>query len=151
MAPRQMSSDPDRFPIEAEIVPLVFAFHTLGVCRPCWSCEGHLDSTGGILRPPQVWFYSDTVFYPRLVEEHLAALRIKRRIENDWRVSVTVAEVDNPSTTFSLAPRAPETDTAEGLASLRRDAATIADGLFEGVRAAARTFLRSIENRLHTA
>ena len=39
-----LSSDPERYPIEPGIVPLVFALRGLRVFEPCWSCEGH-DAT----------------------------------------------------------------------------------------------------------
>ena len=40
VAPRMMSSDPDDHPVESGIVPLVYAFYSLRLTPPCWSCEG---------------------------------------------------------------------------------------------------------------
>jgi hypothetical protein len=37
-APLNMTSD-NEFPIEDKIAPLVYAFHQLHQCPPCWSCE----------------------------------------------------------------------------------------------------------------
>ncbi|MCZ6862069.1 MAG: hypothetical protein O7I42_17635 [Alphaproteobacteria bacterium] len=43
-----MSSEPEEFPIESAIVPLVYAFHSLRLTPPCWSCEGHYNRSGGL-------------------------------------------------------------------------------------------------------
>jgi hypothetical protein len=141
-----MSSDPDRFPIEPDIVPLVYAFHSLLVCRPCWSCEGHLGPDGALGRVPSVWFYAGSVVYPRLIDEHVGDLGLRRDVENDWRVSVTVADVTNPYTTFSLEPSASSGDDGD-LDALRRDARTIADGLVDGIRGKAREVLERLHSK----
>ncbi len=140
-APRQMSSDPDRFPIEAGIVPLVYAFHCLGVCPPCWSCEGHEDVRGGLRRVPQVWFYADSAIYPRLVEEHLADLRMRRTLERDWHVVVTSHDPHDPCPAFRIEPAAEKAP----LAALRRDVARIAEGLRQGMRMHAKRLLGYLE------
>ena len=54
---RQMSVEPDAYPIEPGIAPLVFEFYALRLCPPCWSCEGHVDAAGKLTRLPRVWFF----------------------------------------------------------------------------------------------
>ena len=49
-APRQMSSDPDKYPIESGVVSLAYAFYTMRVMMPCWSCEGHVSDDGEIVK-----------------------------------------------------------------------------------------------------
>jgi hypothetical protein len=53
-APANLSSDPEKFPIEAGILPLVYAFNCLGACAPVWSCEGHIGPAGKVNRLPRV-------------------------------------------------------------------------------------------------
>lgn len=102
--PERMSSDPDRFPIEGQIVPLVYSFNVLGVCKPCWSCEGHMDQqSGNSLRTPQVWFYSDSVVYPKLVAELLEQLRFQKKIQNEWCVRI-LGWGDKLNARFSIIP-----------------------------------------------
>ena len=55
---RALSQDADRYPLEANIVPLVYALNASGVFQPFWSCEGHSNTDRAISRPPQVWFYA---------------------------------------------------------------------------------------------
>ena len=68
-APARLSSDPDRFPVEEKIAPLVFELKKLGVFFPCWSCEGHNDPSGKLWKLPRVWFYADSVVHLRLLSD----------------------------------------------------------------------------------
>jgi len=45
-APRALSIDPGRYPIEPKVTPLVFELRTTRVMQTCWSCEGHMDPEG---------------------------------------------------------------------------------------------------------
>jgi hypothetical protein len=128
-----MSSDPERFPIEPKIAPLVFALYATRVCRPCWSCEGHLDAVGKLLRLPTVWFYAETPTFARMIHVAVGALRFEKRIDSHWRVGITVAEHDNPYTTYTLEPAMTEATPAP-LDALQRDVSAIADGLLAKVR-----------------
>jgi len=121
-----MSSDPERFPVEKRIAPLVFALYASRVCRPCWSCEGHLDAVGRLMRPPSVWFYTESPVFARMIFVAAEALRFEKRIAGRWRVGITVAEHDNPYTTYTLEP---SLDAAPSLDVLQRDAAAMGAGL----------------------
>jgi len=139
-APRQMSSDPERFPIEAKIAPLVFALYATRVCRPCWSCEGHLDAVGLLHRLPSVWFYAESPTFARMVHAAVEALRFEKRIAARWRVGITVAEHDNPYTTYTLEPAMAGTP-APTLDALQADAAAIGQGLLAKIHEQSRLAL----------
>ncbi len=86
--PLRMSSDPENHPIELGIAPLVYCLNELGVCRPCWSCEGHLDAQGNFGRIPSVWFHSESSVYPALISDYLYDLPRERKIAHPWRVAM---------------------------------------------------------------
>lgn len=152
-APRQMSSEPDRYPIEARVVPLVYELYALKVCDPCWSCEGHCSADGLIGKIPQVWFYSRSLLYPRLVSEHLADLLFGKSLSCPWHISITYSSNRGVDTAFSIEPRLQLVDPPR-LEHLQEDVQRIADDLIESVRLRARRTVELIDsalgNRLRT-
>ena len=111
-APRALSSDPDRYPIEPAVLPLVFEMKRIGLFEPCWSCEGHLGTDGALWKLPRVWFYCDSMAHLRLLADLLDALEFSHRLAVRWQVVVTFSNADNPHTTFSLEPAPLSTDGA---------------------------------------
>jgi hypothetical protein len=143
-AASKLSSDPDKFPIEAGIVPLVYALSCLGACHPFWSCEGHADAAGILNRLPRVWFYSRSVLYPRLITEYAAKLHVQKRTHHLWHVTVTYSDASNMDTAFSLEPNIAANlicEAAPTLASMRADIGAISDHLVAGIKASAAWFL----------
>lgn len=103
-APKQLSIDADRYPIEPRVLPLVFAMKRLKVFDPCWSCEGHLAADGSLWKAPMVWFYCQSTIYLRILKDGLSQLSLSGRLRSPWEVVVTFSDPDNPDTTFSLQP-----------------------------------------------
>ena len=127
-APAQMSSDPERYPIEPAIVPLVYAFYTLRLMMPCWSCEGHADKNGALIKTPKLWFYSAADFYPKLVAQYVNTLKGQHKIENQWAVRLLPFSQSMFTITYCLEPQ----DTPihnDSLISLQRDIDVIAKNL----------------------
>lgn len=86
MAPRMLSSEPERFPIEPGIVPLVYAMAELGAVETIWSCEGHLSPDRKRLwKTPQIWFCCRTPGVAGLLTFALAGIR-KHLTCGDWQV-----------------------------------------------------------------
>lgn len=137
-APKQMSSDGERFPIEAKIAPLVYAFSKLRECPPCWSCEGH---DGGGIRPnrlPRVIFYARSSLYPALISEAVASLLFQKKLSGPWEVTVTpVGNMLDP--TYTLQPNMADIQDVQ-LDRLQADIMVIAENLEAGVATAARTY-----------
>ena len=127
-APRALSVDPDRYPIELAILPLVFEMKRLGMFRPCWSCEGHLRPDGSLWKMPRVWFYCDSMVQLRLLSDGLNHMANAGCLRAPWRIVVTFSDPDNPETTFSLEP-ALSHDREISLPALQKDVAEIARSL----------------------
>lgn len=109
--PAQMTSD-SRFPIEPAIAPLVYALSSLRVCEPCWSCEGHADAQGKVIRIPRVWFYCRSLTYPRLMDRYFSHLKLKKRLNYPWHLCVTHSDADNADAAFSHRTRSDLCGTA---------------------------------------
>jgi len=104
-APQQMSSDPERYPIEKYVTPVVYAIYTLRLMMPCWSCEGHLDKSQNIIKMPKIWFYSVSPFYVKLVAQVLSDLRQKRQLKNDWQVVILPFSQSMFTLTYCIEPK----------------------------------------------
>jgi hypothetical protein len=134
---QMLSSEPDTFPIEDAIAPLVFELKRTGLFTPCWSCEGHLNPAGQLWKLPQVWFYCSSTVHLRVLSDLLKSLELKKLLNTRWTVSVTHSDVDNLDTTFAVYPELPER-AAPTLVSLQADARAIARAMQHDFAAAAR-------------
>lgn len=127
-AAKHLSSDPDKYPLERGITPLVFEMKRLGIFQPCWSCEGHVSADGALWKLPRVWFYCDSIVQVRLLADTLDKLAATAKLAVPWQVVINFSDPDNPETTFSLEPR-PHVANTVTLAILRNDADQIARSL----------------------
>lgn len=88
-AAQALSSEPERYPIEPTVLPLVFALSRLNYLKPCWSCEGHNDPHGKLWKLPQVWFYTCSPSYAHLVGKFMWEMKISKLLTYEWRVSLS--------------------------------------------------------------
>jgi hypothetical protein len=135
-----LSSDPEHHPIEAGILPLVFALRCLRVYEPCWSCEGH---DGGVPKLPRVWFYCRSLAYLKLLSELLADLRRTKALTSHWQVRLTFSTGDAPDPAFAIEPDL-EPSAVPALRALQTDVRTIARELENGIKARARSQLGAL-------
>ncbi len=138
-APMAMSSDPNRYPIEVKIVSLVFSFNCLRVCQPYWSCEGHTFTNGEIHRVPQVWFYSRSMIYPKLIGDYVFNLWASKTIAHPWHVCLSFSE-NSLETGFSIEPDVKLIDKPD-LEIMQIDANLIANNLADGLKVLALKYL----------
>jgi len=122
---QRLTSDPAS-PLEPAIVPLAFELKRLGVFCPCWSCEGHNDADGRLIKLPRVWFYAQSVVHVRVLAETIDCISAMQPLSAPWRVAVTYSDPGNPDTTFSIEPEPGESNE---LIRLQDDARRIAEGL----------------------
>jgi hypothetical protein len=122
-----LSSDPENYPIEPKIAPLVFELKSYSVFDPCWSCEGHAHTNGQLWKLPRVWFYADSLIHIRILGECLEDLFHKDIINARWRVALTFSDDNNADTTFCVEPITD--DNPQPLEMLQKDVATIAERL----------------------
>jgi len=104
-AGKQMSSDPEKYPIEHSIVPLVYAFYTLRLLMPCWSCEGHADAKGNIFKTPKLWFYTTNDFFAKLVAQYVSSLKGVGKLNEHCTVRILPFSQSMFTTTNSLEPQ----------------------------------------------
>lgn len=126
-APARLSSEPETYPLEPLITPLVFELKKLGVFHPCWSCEGHTDNSGKVWKYPGVWFYSDSVVHVRALANAIDAMNTTLKLSARWNIAVTFSDPDNPDTTFSLEPTNVDQDAS--LRTLQSDVSALAENL----------------------
>lgn len=145
-APKGLSCDPAGHPIEPAIVPLVYAVATLRSVVPCWSCEGHEKKTGGLMRPPQVWFHAHSLAHVAVIDDFVQNLSVQKKLKHHWRVrSITMG--NRLDSTFALEPDLQSWDDVS-LLQLRRDANVIAEELAKGVRELINKFRTEIDSAL---
>jgi hypothetical protein len=141
--PRALSSDPDNYPLEPRVAPLVYELKRLEVFEPCWSCEGHNHADGTLWKVPRVWFYCRSVVHLRVLADGLKELQLQGRLQVPWHIVVTFSDLDNAETTFSLEPCPGEARPVLG--ALQKDVETIAAHLHDQVFAEARKLSTSVE------
>ena len=146
-APKALSSDPENFPIEPGITPLVFELKRLAFFEPCWSCEGHDDELGTLWKAPAVWFYCSSMLQLRLLNDSIKSLEHTQALKTRWQISVTHSDPKNPETTYALMPAAPSAGNVL-LADLQADVLAIASALNETLRDQANNLKIHTENRL---
>jgi hypothetical protein len=142
-APREMSSDPDRFPIEDGVVPVVYALYTLRKLMPCWSCEGHLDGRDRLGKLPKVWFYSISSFYPKLVAQALSQMEAEKQLTHKWMINILPFSQSMYTITYSIEPfmNSKCKSDIDTLSMLHADLITIADNLRAAVFTQAHTYI----------
>lgn len=143
-AQRALSCEPERFPIEPKITPLVFEIQRLGVFYPCWSCEGHLDKQEKLWRLPAVWFYCDDLTHLRLLADGVADLHAKGVLKNPWQVRLGYTDSDVPDTAFALEPFIEDRNSVD-LETLQADVAALAREMQSAMRQQAQELLWSLD------
>lgn len=140
-AAQMLSSEPDKYPIEAGIVPLVYVLADTGIIQTIWSCEGHLQPSGAELwKTPQVWFSAEDGVAAQLLSIALFDLRESLHC-SDWVLRLVPVERGLTSV-YSIEPRLKkDEDGARTLELLREDVQTIADRLPTSLRALAASLL----------
>jgi len=138
-----MSSEGAQSPIEHRIVPMVFAFNCLRVCPPYWSCHGHRFPTGELFRVPQVWFYSKSMVYPKLIGDLLIRMKIDGAIQYPWHICIAYTDQVLESG-FSIEPDTKSIEKPD-VDRLQRDAASISGNLVNGMKSLAQTYIAKHE------
>lgn len=137
-APTALTSDPERYPIEPRILPLVFELNALKVVQPCWSCEGHNGATEEVEKLPSVWFYADDIVYAELLNTYLIESYARRLTHVPWIVTLSPGPED---TAFSCRPDIWGRSANATLKDLQSDAFALAKEVREQTRRLARVEL----------
>ena len=101
--PIELSSEPTRYPIEEKIIPLVFEINTLRLTTTFWSCEGHANKSGAVVKIPKVMFYAQSILLPNLISEYIQKLQFKNILTYEWLVKAQGLS-PNMQAIYSLEP-----------------------------------------------
>ena len=141
-APRALSIEPDRYPIETSVVPIVYELNVLRLVQTCWSCEGHMDAEGNLWKVPQVSFYSASPVFVQLLAARIAGLRQAKQLGYEWHIAFS-SYGDSSVPTYTLEPRFRPTDEAR-LGVLQQDLKVIGENLSIEIRRAASELLSQL-------
>ncbi|MEW6989683.1 hypothetical protein AADZ91_03250 [Colwelliaceae bacterium 6441] len=144
-AGRKMSSDPNKFPIEEHVVPIVYAIYTLRLLMPCWSCEGHENDNDELIKVPKIWFYSVSPFYAKLIAQSLSTIKYKNKLHFEWSIKVLPFSQSMFTLTYSMEPEISTKETFV-LKNLHHDMRVIGENLRENVLHEAKKYLDSADN-----
>jgi hypothetical protein len=144
-APQKLSIDAINYPIETNVVPLVFELAAARLMQPCWSCEGHLNPKGELWKIPQVSFYSESPIYAQLLVRHISALRLQKQLTYPWHVALS----DFGQTwdlTYTLEPNFNHGQNHQAdIIQLQRDLNMLADNLCARLKILAQAMLEELQ------
>jgi len=131
-ASRALSIDPERYPLEPKVIPLVYEVMASAGLKSCWSCEGHMDNEGELWKVPQVCFYSDTPIYPQLVLIHLLDLYQAKKLSFLWHIVLSDFS-RSLNITYSIQPNLNQVNDPH-LGALQHDMQVIAGDMHNKVK-----------------
>lgn len=138
-----LSSDPNNFPLEPKVVPLVYELRKTRVIQPCWSCEGHIGHDGKLWKLPQICFYSASPVYATLLVNYLSLLQHKKKLTHEWIIVVSSFSNKANSLTYTIEPKL-SPDISIHLGSMQADLIIIADNLAENIKREAMSMLEAL-------
>lgn len=144
-APRSLSIEPDRYPVEAKVVPFVFELRSIRLMQTCWSCEGHMNPQGEIWKTPQISFYSTSSIYPKLLSNHIARLKSEKKLAFEWRIVLSDYGQQPWAVTYTVEPRL-ELIEKPRLGALQGDLLRIGEDLADHIKNEARSLLKLISS-----
>lgn len=136
-----LSIDPERYPIESKVVPLVFEMAASRLMQTCWSCEGHMDNNSKLWKVPQVSFYSESPIYPKLVLIHLTRLYQSKILGYRWHVVLSDFS-QSLNLTYSIQPDLNQ-EEAPRLGLLQQDLQIISNEMHSKLKQIARELLQT--------
>lgn len=144
-ASEAISIEPERYPIEEHVLPVVFEMMASRLLQTCWSCEGHYDSEGKLWKLPQVCFYAATPIYPKLLTMHLYELSGQHKLSYEWQI-VFVDLASTWGVTYSLQPSLLYVDKPD-LELMQKDLLHIAQGMNLSLKQHAKQMMETISQQ----
>lgn len=142
-APTALSIDPVLYPIEKNVVALVYEINATRLFKSCWSCEGHMNNKNALWKLPQVCFYSQAAIYPKLVSSYLGKLFIRKQLKYQWNLFLSeISQSVYP--TYCIRPDL-NSEKDPSLGALQQDLRQIADNLHKHLKQEARELLLSLK------
>lgn len=143
-ASTSLSIDPVLYPVERNVIAMVYELNATRLLKTCWSCEGHMrDNEDNIWKLPQVCFYSQTAIYPKLVSSYLGQLFIQKHLKYRWQLFLSeISQSIYP--TFCIRPDL-NNEVKPSLGMLQNDLKVIAKNLHTQLKNEARKLLETME------
>lgn len=144
-ASKALSIDPVRYPIEPQVVPLVFQLYATRLLQPCWSCEGHmrtLEGESSLWKLPQVNFYCSSPIYLQLLNRSLVRAQAAGNFTYRWHIVVCEFS-QSLDVTYSLQPNLYQV-ADPSLGAIQNDLRLLADGLLMNLRNEALQMLQEL-------
>lgn len=140
-----LSTQPNEFPIEPNIVPLVFGLMSTRVTQTCWSCEGHMDTNNKLIKLPTVSFYTSSPVYSQLLHRHVSKLKLDKKLSYPWHV-VLMDYAQTWAQTYSIIPDLNFVEKEIHLGALQNDLKIIAEDLQEKMKFLARQMIMELDH-----
>jgi hypothetical protein len=142
-ASTSLSIDPERYPVERNVIAVTYELNATRLLKTCWSCEGHMrDGEDKIWKLPQICFYSQTAIYPKLVSTYLSKLFIQKRLKYNWNLFLSeISQSIYP--TFCIRPDLTNEPTPS-LGLLQNDLKEIAKSLHSRLKDEAKDLLNKM-------
>lgn len=140
-----LSTQPKEFPIEKNVVPLVFGLMSTRLVQTCWSCEGHMDSNNNLIKVPTVSFYTSACVYAQLLHKHVSGLKLDKKLVYPWHV-VLSDYAQTWGMTYSIVPDLNFVDKNVHLGALQNDLKVIAQDLQAKMKFLAREMILELDN-----
>lgn len=138
-APKALSIEPERYPVEPKVVPLVFELMSSRMMMTCWSCEGHMGNDGKLWKLPMVSFYSMSSAYPKILLKHLESLNARKLLKYRWHVVLSDFS-QTVGVTYSIQPDLSFVDDVH-LGQLQQDITIIGRDTVQELKTIARKML----------
>lgn len=142
-APKALSIEPERYPVESKVVPLVYELMSSRLMMTCWSCEGHMGEDGKLWKLPMVSFYSMSPAYPKMLLKHLETLNYKKLLKYRWHIVLSDFS-QTAGVTYSIQPDLSfESDVHLG--QLQQDVVNIGTDTVQKLKVIAREMLHDLK------
>ncbi|MCK4743276.1 MAG: hypothetical protein KAT25_05610 [Sulfuriflexus sp.] len=138
-AAEALSIDPVLYPIEKNVVPLVYELMATQLIQTCWSCEGHMNENNTLWKLPQVCFYTASSAYVKLLCRHIALLNQHKCLKHPWHIVLSEFSM-NSRLAYSIQPNLNDVNEPH-LGLLQQDLNIIADDLNNKLKKYAKEFL----------
>lgn len=142
-APHALSTEPEKHPIEPHVLQVTFELSKLGLFQPCWSCEGHVDTSGKPYRQPQVVFYCANPVYALMLHEHIDLLHHGHHLHSRWHIGLTSLG-QKMGVTYVLEPSV-QAGSEVSLTELQEDLQVIGNKLAQHLRIISEARLASLK------
>jgi hypothetical protein len=139
-----LSAQADEFPLEPNVLPLVYGFMSTRLTQTCWSCEGHMDVDNNLLNLPMVSFYTSSPVYCQLIHRHIFRLNMDKKLNYPWQVVFT-DYAQTWAQTYSIVPNLNFVRKDVSLGALQNDLKVMADNMQEKLKFIARELIIELD------